>query len=82
MKASPALQHDKEIRRKRLKSVKEKGTQDGRCRIVKDQWESGEISASEAGRRLSVSCPTFLQWGWEDVRNRNGRKIQCLVVWQ
>jgi DNA invertase Pin-like site-specific DNA recombinase len=29
---------------------------------VKDLWERGEISAREAGRRLSVSHKTFLGW--------------------
>jgi DNA invertase Pin-like site-specific DNA recombinase len=29
---------------------------------VKDLWESGEISAREAGRRLGVTHKTFLSW--------------------
>ena len=30
--------------------------------IVRELWECGEISASEAARRLRVSRPTFMVW--------------------
>ena len=69
---------ERELNRERqaagIAAAKQRGVKFGRKPIaipaefetVCTLWESGEISASEAARRLGVSRPTFMTWAEKD----------------
>ena len=60
-----------------IASAKARGVKFGRIAMekpmeylsIKKMWENGEISAREAGRRLSVSHRTFLNWVRNEEKN-------------
>lgn len=60
-----------------IASAKARGVKFGRAAMqkpveyinVKQLWENGQISAREAGRRLSVSHRTFLNWVRSEEKN-------------
>lgn len=58
-----------------IRAAQEKGVHIGRkpmergveFEVLKQQWQRGEISLREAGRRLGVSHQTFKKWAEEDT---------------
>ena len=61
-----------------IRAVKMKGVHIGRkpmergaeFETLKQQWQRGEVSLREAGRRLSVTHQTFKKWVEEDHSER------------
>ena len=45
-----------------IDTIGEKSSQRNNLRLLKQQWQRGEISLREAGRRLGVTHQTFKEW--------------------